>query len=119
MKYRGYLTDHEEQLVWIMGSSRSGSTWLLRMLRELPAVVGVDDPHLGHHLGVWRPAPIAWATAVERPELTTLNELKREKDDYFFSDHYKDSWMPALRELVRTRFGAQLESCRPAAGGRP
>lgn len=107
-----YLRENERRLAWIMGSSRSGSTWLLRMLRELRAVVGVDDPHLGHHLGVWRPPPIAWATAVERPELTTLPELKRDKDDYFFSERYREAWMPALRDLVRARFGAQLESRR-------
>jgi hypothetical protein len=76
-----YLSANEERIAWIMGSSRSGSTWLLRMLCELPAVVGVDDPHLGHHLGVWRPAPIAWATAVERPDPTTLPQLKGGKDD--------------------------------------
>jgi LPS sulfotransferase NodH len=104
-----YLASNEERLAWIMGSSRSGSTWLLRMLRELEGVAGIDDPHLGHHLGVWRPLPLAWATAAERPELTTLAEVKRDKGDYLFSERYRDSWMPALRDLVRTRFGAQLE----------
>jgi LPS sulfotransferase NodH len=114
-----YLREHEDRIAWIMGSSRSGSTWLLRMLRELPAIVGVDDPHLGHHLGVWRPAPIAWATATHRPELTTLTELKLDKPDYFFSDRYKDAWLPQLRELVRARFGAQLEDRRPEDAEQP
>lgn len=114
-----YLREHEDRLAWIMGSSRSGSTWLLRMLRRLPAVVGVDDPHLGHHLGVWRPAPIAWATATQRPELTTLTELKLDKPDYFFSERYRDAWMPQLRELVRARFGAQLEDRCPGGVNRP
>ena len=109
-----YLASHEECLAWIMGSSRSGSTWLLRMLRELDEVVGIDDPHLGHHLGVWRPLPLAWATAAERPELTTLADVKRDKGDDLFSDLYRDSWMPALRDLVRARFGAQLDQQWPA-----
>jgi LPS sulfotransferase NodH len=109
-----YLASNEERLAWIMGSSRSGSTWLLRMLSELDEVAGIDDPHLGHHLGVWRPLPLAWATAAERPELTTLVDVKRDKGDYLFSDLYRDSWMPALRELVRARFGAQLERQWPA-----
>jgi len=51
------------RLAWIFGSSRSGSTWLLRMLSQLERVVPIDDPHLGHHLGVWRPIPLAWATS--------------------------------------------------------
>jgi Sulfotransferase family len=95
-------------MTWIMGSSRSGSTWLLRMLRELDGVIGIDDPHIGHHLGVWRPVALAWAAATERPQLRDLRELKRDKPDYFFSDRYRDAWLPALRELILARFEAQV-----------
>jgi hypothetical protein len=101
------LARNEDRLVWIFGSSRSGSTWLLRMLSELEGAVPIDDPHLGHHLGVWRPIPLAWATADRDPELTILNEIKREKPSYFFSDRYRDVWGPALRELIISRFDAQ------------
>jgi Sulfotransferase family len=97
----------EDRLVWIMGSSRSGSTWLLEMLAELEGAVAIDDPHLGHHLGVWRPIPLAWAAAEERPELTTLAELKRDKPGYLFADRYADTWRPLLRELIASRFAAQ------------
>ncbi|HEX2128480.1 MAG TPA: sulfotransferase [Solirubrobacterales bacterium] len=103
-----YLASHEDRLAWIMGSSRSGSTWLGKMLGAISNAACIDDPHLGHHLGTWRPISIAWATAADRPELTTLRALKRDHDDYFFSDRYRDAWMPALRDLVRARFGAQL-----------
>jgi hypothetical protein len=102
----------QDRLVWIMGSSRSGSTWLLRMLCELDDAVGVDDPHLGHHLGVWRPIPLAWAVSDERPGLTTLLDLKGDKEGYFFSEEYADTWRPLLRELIVGRFAAQ-------AGERP
>jgi Sulfotransferase family len=102
------LADREDRLAWILGSSRSGSTWLLRMLSELNDVVPVDDPHLGHHLGVWRPIPLAWATAEEMPGLTTLWTVKRGKPGYFFSDRYRDQWAPALRSLIETRFDAQV-----------
>jgi Sulfotransferase family len=95
------------RLAWIFGSSRSGSTWLLRMLSQLDPVVPVDDPHLGHHLGVWRPIPLAWATAKEPPKLGTLADFKRQKRDYLFSDHYSEQWMPALRELIQARYEAQ------------
>ena len=93
--------------MWIMGSSRSGSTWLLQMLGELEGVVAIDDPHLGHHLGVWRPIPLAWAAAEHRPELTTLTELKRAKPGYFFADRYAHAWREPLRELIEARFAAQ------------
>ena len=110
----GFSLDRsEDRLVWIFGSSRSGSTWLLRMLSELDGAVPIDDPHLGHHLGVWRPIPLAWATADGDPELTILNEIKRKKPSYFFNDRYRDVWAPALRELIVSRFDAQARDARP------
>ena len=109
------LARSEDRLVWIFGSSRSGSTWLLRMLSELDGAVPIDDPHLGHHLGLWRPIPLAWAVADREPTLTTLTEVKRHKPSYFFSDRYRDAWAPALRELIVARFEAQIED--PAARG--
>lgn len=109
------LDRREDRLVWIFGSSRSGSTWLLRMLAELDDAVTIDDPHLGHHLGIWRPIPLAWATADGDPELTLLNDIKREKPSYFFNERYRDVWEPALRKLIVTRFDAQV---RERAAGR-
>jgi hypothetical protein len=105
------------RLAWIFGSSRSGSTWLLRMLAGLERVVPIDDPHIGHHLGVWRPIPLAWATAKDPPKLGTLADYKRQKRDYLFSDHYRDTWMPQLRDLISARFEAQAAEDIAEAGG--
>lgn len=113
------LERREDRLVWIFGSSRSGSTWLLRMLSELDGAVAIDDPHLGHHLGVWRPIPLAWATSDADPELTILNEIKREKPSYFFSDRYRDVWGPALRELIVSRFDAQARDAEISPNAEP
>jgi len=97
----------ENRLAWIFGSSRSGSTWLLKMLADLEGVVPIDDPHLGHHLGVWRPIPLAWAACENPPELSTLLELKAEEPGYFFAERYRDAWREPLRELIAARFEAQ------------
>jgi Sulfotransferase family len=105
------------RLAWIFGSSRSGSTWLLRMLSALERVIPIDDPHIGHHLGVWRPIPLAWATAKDPPKLGTLADFKRKKRDYLFSDRYRDIWMPQLRELISARFEAQAAQDVAGAGG--
>ena len=113
------LGESEDRLVWIFGSSRSGSTWLLRMLSELDGAVAVDDPHLGHHLGVWRPIPLAWAAADGPPDLTTLNDVKRDKPSYFFNERYRDIWGPALRELIVARFDADARSALEGAVVRP
>jgi hypothetical protein len=104
------LDEREDRLTWIFGSSRSGSTWLLRMMAAFDGVVPIDDPHLGHHLGVWRPISLAWATAEHPPDLTTLDRVKHDKDSYFFSDCYRGAWEPALRRLIVDRFDAQVEA---------
>jgi Sulfotransferase family len=108
----------DSRLAWIFGSSRSGSTWLLQMLSDLNGVVPIDDPHLGHHLGVWRPIPLAWAACDEPPELTTLLEVKAEEPGYFFADCHRDAWWEPLRELVWARFEAQATETA-AANHRP
>lgn len=97
----------EHRLAWIFGSSRSGSTWLLRMLSDLDGVVPVDDPHLGHHLGVWRPIPLAWAACEDPPELRTLLEVKAAEPGYFFAERYRAAWREPLRQLIAARFEAQ------------
>jgi Sulfotransferase family len=97
----------ENSLAWIFGSSRSGSTWLLKMLSDLEGVVPVDDPHLGHHLGVWRPIPLAWAACDDPPELSTLLDVKAEEPGYFFAERHRDAWQEPLRELIGARFEAQ------------
>ena len=101
------LADNPHRLAWIFGSSRSGSTWLLKMLSELDRVVAVDDPHLGHHLGVWRPLPLAWAVGEKPPELTTLLDLKADEPGFFFAEEYRASWEGPLRDLIAARFEAQ------------
>jgi hypothetical protein len=97
----------ENRLAWIFGSSRSGSTWLLKMLSDLEGVVPVDDPHLGHHLGVWRPIPLAWAACEDPPELSTLLEVKAEERGYFFAERHRDAWQEPLRQLIGAGFEAQ------------
>ena len=83
----------------------------------LERVVPIDDPHIGHHLGVWRPIPLAWATAKNPPKLGTLADYKRQKRDYLFSDRYRDTWIPQLRELISARFEAQATQDIEEAGG--
>jgi Sulfotransferase family len=104
------LVENDDRLAWIFGSSRSGSTWLLRMLSDLRGVVPIDDPHLGHHLGVWRPIPLAWAACEDPPPLNTLLELKADEPGYFFAERYRDAWWEPLRELICARFEAQAQA---------
>jgi len=90
------------------------------MLSELDGVVAVDDPHLGHHLGVWRPIPLAWAVSEkDPPELTTLLDLKLDEPGYFFAERYRDSWWQPLRDLIEARFEAQARDLNGALTATP
>src|SRR3954463_11630340 len=104
----------ENRLAWIFGSSRSGSTWLLKMLSDLEGVVPVDDPHLGHHLGVWSPIPLAWAACEDPPELNTLLDLKAEEPGYFLAQRHREAGWEPLRQLISSPFDAQ--ACWAGAG---
>ena len=119
----------ESRLVWIMGSPRTGSTWLLRLLchpRSLartpsgfsptrlrgrgPDVVAVDESYLLHHLGPMR-------EALPAPGGSPLLNTQRASDPaYFFSDAYEASWRDGVRELALERFAAQVSIARDEHG---
>lgn len=104
--------EERPDLTWIFGSSRSGSTWLLRMLRHHPDVIGINETGLGHHLGVWRPIALAWQS-VEPPPLTTFKAIKEDRRDYFFNREYEEVWRSGLERLFHDRLVHQLEGDRP------
>lgn len=85
----------EARTAWILGSPRSGSSWLLRMLSHHQRVVPIDEPLFGVHL-----APL------------TVNEahsVHATRADYCLSAEYEDAWRPPLRTLVLNRIAAQVD----------
>jgi hypothetical protein len=114
----------ERKLVWIMGSPRTGSTWLLRLLcypwgvgrtatgidpsRFRPRggdVIPVNESYLPHHLGPLRDPLPPPETAGEASLL--LNDTRGTDPAYFFSEEYRETWREPLRRLALERFGAQ------------
>src|SRR5688500_16697304 len=92
----------ESRLVWILGSPRSGSTWLLSLMAASPRIVRVDEPGIGVHLGVLV-AEAAGPSAVGDAGGLVFRELREDDPDYFFSNRYEDAWRPALRRLILER----------------
>ncbi len=90
----------DSKITWILGSSRSGSTWMTRMLAAHPGILIVNETHVGHHLGVRRPLSIAWSVGSETPEMTTLLERIADHDDYLFAGARRQRWVPLLRALL-------------------
>ena len=105
----------ESRIVWIFGSPRSGSTWLLELLGEHEAVVPVNEPLIGWFLG-----PIVSDLPGVDPEGLrtgdfTLRRLQREKRSQFFSDEFRDAWLPGLGRLIRERLYAEAARYPPRA----
>jgi len=101
----------EQRLVWVFGSPRTGSSWLMRMLRSVPGIAGVAESLLPDHL-----VPLAAAS-----EDGEFFQTHRRADDpnYFFARRYlpelrEDLRRLALRQLVRVASNAPgVEPSRP------
>ena len=104
------------RLVWMLGSPRTGSTWLLNLLTFHPQVRTLDEPLIGAHLGLAATATVgASARSPVAGRVPRALDVFAEHDDYFFSTRYRDAWREPLRQLIMSRFAAQLR----ATGGDP
>jgi hypothetical protein len=100
----------------MLGSPRTGSTWLVNLLRIDPRSVVFDEPAIGSHLGlfgadVMGTHPAGW----EEAELLLTNH-RREDPDYFFSARHERAWRPELRRLLLARFDAHSIDARRRCG---
>jgi hypothetical protein len=114
----------ESRLVWIFGSPRTGSTWLLRLLifpLELttkrpsgsimprkapmqPIAVPVNEPYLPSHL-----TPIGNGFAEPGAPNFLLKATRPDDPNYFFADAFAGCWRPEVRRLILVRLHAQAE----------
>jgi hypothetical protein len=106
----------ERRLVWILGSPRTGSTWLMNLLAVEPRVVKVDEPTLGLHVGVLM---LDWVSVRPRRipvERMRVNDVRADLPSYFFSRRYEGIWRPRLRQLVIDRLRAEVLDHARAGG---
>ena len=115
----------EPRMVWIFGSPRTGSTWLLELLAHplsleardplgfrAPAQLGavdlvpINESLLPTHLMPPQPED---PPARSRPWIRVPTDTFGDLGAYFFSQHFEDVWRPAVRELAHARFRAHLE----------
>jgi hypothetical protein len=108
--------DFDRRVVWMFGSPRSGSTWLLYLLAEHPAIVPINEPLIGSYLGPFMSdLPGISARSLEL-ENFTLRRIHQEKRPQFFAEEFADVWVPGLGRLMRERFSAHMERYPPAGG---
>jgi hypothetical protein len=126
----------QPRLVWIFGSPRSGSTWLLQLLchplvpddeaptgvRRLdapgagrPPAIPINEPYAQQHLV---PTVSVDLGGTGGEAHATLQEFRHATPSYFLSDRYADAWRPALRRLVLARLAAQADAVARECGGR-
>jgi len=124
----------ESRLTWILGSPRSGSTWLLRLLihpwrldsrtnlgrsdvgfhgaglfgrGKGPRVVPIDESFFPRHLTPFLP-PTGPGGDDRDPGDYVFNTRNAKYVSYCFSNAYEDAWRPELRRLVLVRLHAQV-----------
>jgi hypothetical protein len=82
-----------ENIVWIFGDGRTGSTWLMRMVEELEGQTLWREPMVGLLFGYLY---YLWA------------DEKRHATKHFILGRYRESWLTSMRSFVlqeaRTRF---------------
>lgn len=82
-----------DQVVWLFGSGRSGSTWLSSMLGELPGASVWREPLIGELFG-----HLYFERATERMR----------SHPSFVLGKRKDVWLPALRSFVLANAGGRF-----------
>jgi hypothetical protein len=94
----------EERLVWIFGSPRSGSSWLMRLLAARKELATINESYLGAHL-----VPIGGT--VEAGEYYEYGE-RSEDSSYFFAKAYIPVLRPMLRGLILHGLENQLRQMK-------
>lgn len=94
----------ERRLAWILGSPRSGSTWLLQMLVDTGEVLPSDEPNIGVHLAPFTFDRPGMHAADFSDDDCTLYRFGQKQHGYFFSDHHQSAWREPLRELICARY---------------
>jgi hypothetical protein len=109
----------EQRLVWIFGSPRSGSSWLLQILAEHSDVLPVDEPLIGHYFGPFlSDLPGASPRALGIGDFT-LRRVQADKDSQFFCEHFSEAWLPGLARLLRERYWGHVMRHAPGRLGSP
>jgi hypothetical protein len=90
----------EASLVWIFGSPRTGSSWLMRMLQANSRLIALDETYLPVHL-----VPVG---AITRSGEYFHSNHRADAPSYFFAKRYLPELGPELRELVLRQLSRQV-----------
>jgi hypothetical protein len=96
-----YIGIRPENLIWMFGVARSGSSWLSAMMGDLDGHAVWYEPYVGDVFGY--------------AYYTRAGEQHRGRDDFVLGDHYKEAWIKSIRTFVldgvNARFSGMPEGC--------
>ncbi len=76
-----------ENVVWIFGTGRTGSTWLSHMMKELPHHVRWSEPYVG--------------AVFARLSGSDANSLRlREREETIYGLPHRDAWRRSVRSMI-------------------
>src|SRR3954454_19034333 len=75
-----------ENMIWIFGNGRSGSSWLSSIMGDLKGHVRWDEPYAG----------ILFGTTY----YLLVGDRMRGRKDFILGDHYKKGWLNSIRNFV-------------------
>jgi len=101
--------------MWILGTPRSGSTWLLSMLTRATDALGINEPLIGDHLGL----SLGSSYGLPVPGDPLIVNAMADRPSYFFARHARTVWRPPLRRLLLQRFGLEAWRYKKRTGRRP
>jgi len=103
------MTELEPRVIWMFGSPRSGSTWLLRMAGEHPAIATMNEPTIGYYLSPFLSNEPGYRAEDLDLSTFTMRRVMEGDPERFFAAEYADVWLPGLRRLISDRLRAHLE----------
>lgn len=101
--------EYEKKLVWIFGTPRSGSTWLVRDILKMDRIAVLDESGIGILLGAYRDDPMPFYHMVRGTYPIKLRRIiDQEKNFAFFSAAYEKIWAKSLKRMIVDRISAQF-----------
>jgi len=104
----------ERRLVWLLGSPRTGTTWLLNLLARQSGFVKVDEPGIGVHAGLFLHEFYGSPARNFQPGASLMAEVRAQDPEYFFAEQYAAVWRPHFRRLMLARFAAHAATAGDA-----
>jgi hypothetical protein len=99
----------ESRVVWLFGSPRSGSTWLMQMAAQHPSIAVMNEPTIGYHLSPFLSNEPGYSAEDLDLRTFTVRRVMEGSSERFFAAKYADVWVPGLRRLLNDRLRAHLE----------